>query len=72
MNEREIFALGAYVRAKGVLGYVKGGGWSTTKRLAARGFVEVAQEQGDRFPFYTVTPDGEAEWRRRTAIAEEK
>jgi hypothetical protein len=68
MKKREITALGAYVAAKGTVGHVKGGGWLTTERLAARGFVEIIQDGGGNdFPFYGVTLAGEAEWHRLNA-----
>jgi hypothetical protein len=63
MQKREIGALKAYVESKGTVGYVRGGGLATTERLAARGYVEVIQENGeDRIPFYGITPAGEAAW----------
>lgn len=67
MGKRELAALEAYFKAKGTIGYVKGGGPGTTERLVARGYVEVIQRRDDeRVPYYGITPAGEAEWRRIT------
>jgi hypothetical protein len=63
LQKRERDAIEAYFKAKGTIGYVKGGGLLTTERLAARGFVEVVQTREDgRVPYYGITPDGEAAW----------
>ena len=57
----EIAGLEAYFKTKGTIGYVKGGGWRTTERLAARGYVDIIQaRETGRFPFYGITPAGEA------------
>lgn len=66
LQKRERDALKAYARAKGTIGYVKGGGLLTTERLAVRGFVEVVQTRPNgKVPFYGITPAGEAEWLRQ-------
>jgi hypothetical protein len=63
LGKLERTGLGAYFNAKGTMAYVKGGGPSTTERLAVRGFVEVVQVREDgRAPYYGITPEGEAAW----------
>jgi hypothetical protein len=65
LQKRERIALEAYVKAKGKLGYVKGGGLLTTERLAIRGYVEIVQHRPNgRVPYYGITRAGEAEWLR--------
>lgn len=68
LQKRERAALEAYFRAKGTIGYVKGGGRLTTERLAARRYVEIIQTRPDgRIPYYGITAAGEAEWLRQTS-----
>jgi hypothetical protein len=70
MRKREVAALEAYCKAKGTVGHVKGGGLTTTERLAARGYVEIIQENGkDRVPYYGITPAGETVWHELAAGA---
>lgn len=65
VTKLEHAALGAYVKAKGTLGDVKGAGPATNNRLVARGFIKVVQERGPgKVPYYGITPAGEAEWLR--------
>ncbi|MBP1092974.1 hypothetical protein [Bradyrhizobium diazoefficiens] len=69
LQKRERTALEAYFKAKGTIGYVKGGGIMTTERLAVRGYVEIIQTRPDgRVPYYGITPAGEAEWLRLASI----
>jgi hypothetical protein len=68
VRKREVAALEAYFKAKGIVGYVKGAGPETTERLVARGYVEIIQENGkDRGSYYGITPAGEAAWRELAA-----
>lgn len=72
LQKRERTALEAYFKAKGTIGYVKGGGMLTTERLAVRGYVEITQTRPEgRVPFYGITPAGEAEWLRQTSQTDE-
>lgn len=63
MGKRELDALGEFYRHKdGPLGRIKGAGLDTAERLQIRGYIAVAEEHGDRVPYYRITPDGEAAW----------
>lgn len=63
LGKLEIAGLQGHYRQKGTIGYVKGCGCNTTARLVARGYLEIVQERGkDRFPYYGITPAGEAAW----------
>jgi len=65
LGKRERIGLGAYYAARNEkLSYIKGAGIGTVERLEARGFISVAEERGDRVPFYRITPEGEAAWLR--------
>jgi hypothetical protein len=65
LTKLERAALGAYARAKGTIGYVKGAGPATNDRLMARGFIVVVQErEAGRSSYHGITPAGEAEWLR--------
>jgi len=63
--KRETAGLGAYYDARNEkLSCIKGAGINTIERLEARGFISVAEERGDRVPYYRITPEGEAAWLR--------
>lgn len=65
MRKRETAALGGYSRAHGEPVDVKGSGWQVSRRLVARGYIELARSRDDgRMSLFRITPAGEAEWQR--------